>query len=50
MQDIVINFVNYVTGKPKGDTRIHVMFERYCDFSIKSGTRWSRKAQVSREH
>ena len=29
---------------------MHVIFDRYCEYSIKSGTRCSRKAQVSREH
>ena len=50
MQDLVTNFVKYVKGKLKGGTRVHVIFDRYCEHSIKSGTRCSRKEQVSREH
>ncbi len=50
MQDLVTNFVKYVKGKLKGGTRVHVIFNRYCEYSIKSGTRCSHKAQVSREH
>ena len=50
MQDLITNFVKYVKGKLKGGTRVHEIFDRYCEYSIKSGTRCSRKAQVSREH
>ena len=50
MQDLVTNLVKYVKGKLKGGTRVHVIFDRYCKYSIKSGTRCSCKAQVSREH
>ena len=49
MQDLVTNFVKYVKGKLKGGTRVHVIFDRYCKYSFKSGTRCSREAQVSRE-
>ena len=48
VQDLVTKLSeNYVTGKLKGGTRVHVIFDCYCDCSIKSGTRCSRKAQVS---
>ena len=50
VEDLVTNFVKYVKGKLKGGTRVHIIFDRYCEYSIKSGTRCSRKAQVSREH
>ena len=50
VQDLVTNFVKYVKGKLKGGTRVHIIFDRYCEYSIKSGARCSRKAQVSREH
>ena len=30
--------------------RVHIIFDHYCEYSIKSGTRCSHKAQVSREH
>ena len=50
MQDTVTNFVKYVKGKLKGGTRVHVIFDHYCEYSIKNGTRCSREAQVSREH
>ena len=50
VQDLVTNFVKYVKEKLKGGTRVHVIFDCYCKYGIKSGTRWSRKAQVSREH
>ena len=43
-------FCEYVKGKLKGGTRVHVIFDRYCEYTIKSGTRCSCKAQVSREH
>ena len=29
---------------------MHVIFDRYCEYSIKCGTRCSHKPQVSREH
>ncbi len=41
---------NMSKGKLKGGTRVHVIFDRYCEYSIKSGNRCSCKAQVSREH
>ena len=50
VQDLVTNFVKYVKGKLKGGTRVLVLFDSYCEYNIKSGTRYSRKAQVSREH
>ena len=50
VQDLVTNFVKYVKGKLNVGTRVHVIFDRYCEYSIKSGTRCSRKAQVSRDH
>ena len=50
VQDLVTNAVHYDTGKLKGGTRVHVIFDRYCDYSIKSGTRCSCKAQVSGVH
>ena len=34
VQDLVTNVVNYVTGKLTGGTRVHVIFDRYCDYSI----------------
>ena len=37
LQDIVTNFVKYVKGKLKGGTRVHVIFDRYCEYSVKSG-------------
>ena len=39
VQDLVTNFVKYVKGKLKGGTRVHKIFGRYCEYSIKSGTR-----------
>ena len=48
VQDLVTSFVKYVKGKLKDGTRGHVIFDPYCEYSIKSGTRCSRKAQVSR--
>ncbi len=50
VQDLVTNVVKQITSKLKGSTRVHIIFYRYCEYSIKSGTRCSRKAQVSREH
>ena len=50
VQYLVTNFVKYVKGKLKGGTKVHLIFNRYSEYSIKSGTRWSRKALVSREH
>ena len=50
VQDLVTNFVKYVKGKLTGGTGVHVIFDCYCEYSIKSGTRCSRKALVSREH
>ena len=50
MQELVTNFVKYVKGKLNVGTRVHVIFDRYCECSIKSGTRCSRKTQVSRDH
>ena len=47
---LVTNFVKYVKGKLKGDTRVCVIFDPHCEYSIKSGNRCSRKAHVSREH
>ena len=42
--------MKYVKGKLKGVTKVHVIFDRYCEYGIKSGTRCSHKAQVSGEH
>ncbi len=50
VQDLVTNVVKHITSKLKGSTQVHIIFDRYCEYSIKSGTRCSRKAQVSREH
>ena len=33
VQDLVTNFVKYVKGKLKGGTRVHVIFDRYCEYS-----------------
>ena len=37
VQDLVTNFVKYVKGKLKGGTRVHIIFDRYCEYSIKMG-------------
>ena len=50
VQDFITNLVKYVNGKQKGGTRVRVIFDRYCEYSIKSGTRCYHKAQVSGEH
>ncbi len=50
VQDLVTNIVKHITSKLKGSTRVHIIFDHYCEYSIKSGTRCSRKAQVSREN
>ena len=50
VQDLVANVVKHVTSKLKGSTRVHVIFDRYCEYSIKHGTRCSRTPQVYREH
>ena len=34
VQDLVTNFMKYVKGKLKGGTRVHVIFYRYCEYSI----------------
>ena len=35
VQDLVTNFFKYVKGKLKGGTRVHLIFDRYCEYSIK---------------
>ncbi len=50
IQDLVTNVVKHITSKLKSSTRVHIIFDRYCEYSIKSGTRCSRKAPDSREH
>ena len=46
VQDLVANVVKNFTSKLKGSTRLHVIFDRYCEHSIKSGTRCSRTRRV----
>ena len=31
VQDLVTNFVKYVKGKLKGGTRVHIIFDHYCE-------------------
>ncbi len=50
VQDLVTNVVKHITSKLKGSTQVHIIFDRYCEYSIKSGIRCSCKAQVSREN
>lgn len=50
VKDFVLNYIKYVTGKLKGNCRVHVIFDRYLEYSAKSGTRCSRATPVSREH
>ena len=40
---------SYDLARPLMGT-IFLVFDRYCEYSIKSGTRCSRKSHVSREH
>lgn len=50
VRDFVSNYAKIVTGKLEGNCRVHVIFDRYHDYSVKSGTRCSRATPVSRDH
>ena len=50
VEDYVSNFCHYVLGKAKY-CDVYLVFDRYYDFSIKSGTRLARASQcASRRH